>query len=63
MACELTLESGVITGAVVMNALRRLTAPNRPDPLSLPDRLQLRAEPLADCARYDMLRGGAHVLH
>jgi len=63
VACELTLESGVITGAVVMNELRRLTAPTRPESLNLPDRLQLRAEPLADCARYDMLRGGAHVLH
>ena len=63
VACELTLESGVITGAVVMNELRRLTAPSRPDSLDLPDRLQLQAEPLADCARYDQLRGGAHVLH
>jgi hypothetical protein len=63
VACELTLESGVITGAVVMNELRRLTAPSRPDALDLPDRLQLRTEPVADCARYDVLRGGSNVLH
>lgn len=63
VACELTLESGVITGAVVMNELRRLTAPQRPTALNLPSPLQLRNEPRADCARYDVLRGGAHALH
>ena len=63
VACELTLDSGVITGAVVMNELRRLVAPNRPEVLEVPDRLQLQTEPLADCARYDALRGGAYVLH
>ena len=63
VACELALDSGVITGAVVMNELRRLVAPNRPEVLEVPDRLQLQTEPLADCARYDALRGGGHVLH
>ena len=62
IACELTLECGVITGAVVMNELRRLTSPVRPDAISLPDQLRLRVEPLADCSRYDNLRGGQHVL-
>ena len=63
VACELALDAGVITGAVDMNELRRLMAPHRPDALDLPQTLQLRTEPMADCARYDALRGGSHVLH
>ena len=61
VACELTLEGGVITAAVVMNELRRLTAPPRPAELSLPEQLRLQVEPLADCSRYDHLRGGRYV--
>jgi hypothetical protein len=62
VACELTLDGGVITAAVVMNELRRLTAPPRPTPnLSLPDQLRLQVEPMADCSRYDHLRGGQYV--
>ncbi len=63
VACELALESGLTTGAVVMNELRRLSAPSGPPPINLPEQLQLQTEPLADCARYDLLRGEAHVLH
>lgn len=63
VACELTLERGVVTAAVVMNELRRLTTPARPAVISLPDQLTLRTEPLADCSRYDSLRGGFYVLH
>jgi transposase len=63
VACELALESGVVTGSVVMNELRRLIAPNRPEALSMPESLRLQIEPQADCARYDALRGGAYVLH
>jgi hypothetical protein len=61
VACELTLESGVITAAVVMNELRRLTAPARPSAISLPEQLRLRVEPQADCNRYDRLREGPYV--
>lgn len=61
VACELTLDGGVITAAVVMNELRRLTAPPRPVDLSLPAQLRLQVEPLADCSRYDHLRGGLYV--
>lgn len=63
VACELALEHGVITAAVVMNELRRLTAPTAPNQLNLPEHLRLQQEPVADCLRYDQLRGGAHVLH
>lgn len=61
VACELTLDGGMITAAVVMNELRRLTAPPRPAELSLPEQLRLQVEPLADCSRYDHLRGGQYV--
>ena len=61
VACELTLDGGVITASVVMNELRRLTAPPRHSNLSLPDQLRLQVEPLADCSRYDRLRGGQYV--
>jgi hypothetical protein len=57
----LTLDGGVITAAVVMNELRRLTAPSRPVNLSLPEQLRLQVEPVADCSRYDRLRGGQYV--
>ncbi len=61
VACELTLDGGVITAAVVMNELRRLTAPSRPVNLSLPEQLRLQVEPVADCGRYDRLRKGQYV--
>ena len=61
VACELTLDGGVITAAVVMNELRRITAPPRPSAISLPDQLRLQVEPVADCSRYDRLRGGQYV--
>jgi transposase len=63
VACELVLQGQVVTAAVVMNELRRLTAPQR---ASMPDAanlLTLQIEPLADCGRYDNLRGAGHVLH
>jgi transposase len=61
VACELALESGVVTGAVVMNELRRLTAPTRPKAVPTISDLALRVEPTADCQRYDSLREGRHV--
>ncbi len=61
VACELTLETGVITGPVVMNAMRRLTAPARPQSLDGPPVPALRLEPTADCSRYDSLRVVHHV--
>jgi transposase len=61
LACELALEVGVITAAVVMNELRRLTAPPRPADISLPDELRLQVEPMANCGRYDHLRESQYV--
>ena len=61
VACELVLESGVITAAVVMNELRRLTAASPMAALSTPDQLRLKVEPQADCCRYDDLRSSQYV--
>ena len=68
MACELTLESGVISAAIVLNELRRLIAPSIPIALiNLPDGIILHHEPLANCQRYDSLRsadlGAQYYVH
>jgi len=63
VACELVLEGNVVTASVVMNEMRRLLAPIQPGTMSVPDALKLEVEPLADCGRYDNLRGVAHVIH
>lgn len=61
VARELALETGVVTGPVVMNAMRRLTAPVRPRHLETPSVPALHVEPLADRGRYDSLREVHHV--
>jgi transposase len=61
VACDLALEAGVVTGPVVLNAMRRLSAPARPEPLEGAPAPALRLEPVADCGRYDSLRGPRHV--
>ncbi len=63
VACELVLDGHVVTASVVMNEMRRLRAPTQPMALNVPDMLKLQLEPLADCARYDHLRGASRVLH
>ena len=61
VACELVLDGNVVTASVVMNEMRRLIAPTQPSTMGVPDMLKLEIEPLADCGRYDRLRGAAHV--
>ena len=56
VACELTLDTGVVTGPLVMNTLRRRVAPTRPQGLDDPAMPRLQQEPVADCSRYDSLR-------
>lgn len=63
VACDLTLQTGVISAAIVLNEMRRLTETAKPKALdesatSLPT---LTVEPLADCSRYDDLRRTRHV--
>ena len=58
VACELTLECGVVSAAVVMNELRRLIAPHLPAVANnVPDGITLTTEPVANCQRYDYLLG------
>jgi transposase len=62
VACELTLEGGVVSAPIVMNELRRLIAPPLPDmAINVPDGIALTTEPLANCQRYDHLLGASNV--
>lgn len=63
VACDLTLQTGVISAAIVLNEMRRLTDAAKPKalkdlPLSTPT---LTLEPVADCSRYDTLRSSRYV--
>ena len=60
-ACELVLESGMVTGSIVQNEIRRLTEPSRPKEITTCQQLQLTAEPQANYQRYDHLLGAQHV--
>lgn len=60
-ACKRTLESGVVTGSVVLNEIRRLTEPAQPKELKACQHLKLTDEPQADFQRYDHLLGVDHV--
>jgi hypothetical protein len=62
MACELTLEAGVVSAPIVMNELRRLIAPHLPlAVIHVPDGIALTLEPIANCHRYDYLLGANNV--
>ncbi len=63
VACDLTIQTGVISAAIVLNEMRRLTETITPKalndtPASIPI---LTVEPTADCHRYDSLRRMRHV--
>jgi len=63
VACDLTLQTGIMNAAIVLNEMRRLTEAAKPKsltdtPPSLP---ALTLEPIADCSRYDTLRSAHHV--
>jgi hypothetical protein len=62
VACDLTLQTGVISSAIVLNEMRRLTEAAKPKRLAIaPSTPALTLEPLADCSRYDTLRSLRHV--
>lgn len=63
VACDLTLQTGVISAAIVLNEMRRLTESVMPKALdeSTPSLPTLAIEPLADCSRYDALRSVCNV--
>jgi hypothetical protein len=56
-ACLEALREGVYSADVVLNILARQRQPAPVLTIMTPDALQLRHVPLADCARYDRLRG------
>ncbi len=58
VACELALEQGAVSAPVILNHLHRLLTPAKPASVGVSGALTLTQEPLADCARYDSLRGG-----
>lgn len=56
VACDLTLQTGIIAAAIVMNEMRRLSETARLKRLSALSVPRLQTEPKADCSRYDSLR-------
>jgi hypothetical protein len=63
VACDLTLQTGIISAAVVLNEMRRLTEAAKPKSLAdtPPSTPTLTLEPIADCSRYDTLRSEHHL--
>ena len=60
VACAEALAGGACSADVVLNILNRRRQPAAPAPIETPESLRLRFEPVADCARYDRLRGAGH---
>lgn len=60
VACELALEYGTPSAAIVMNEVRRLVDPPPPVPLAT-GQWHLSLEPVANCSRYDELLGDVYV--
>jgi len=55
-ACAEALHQGVHSADVILNILARRRELISPVTIMTPERLQLRHETMADCARYDGLR-------
>jgi transposase len=55
-ACAEALRENVHSADVILNILARRREPAAPLTIITPEALRLRAEPVADCARYDSLR-------
>lgn len=51
------LEAGAASDEVILNILARRREPPRPETITTSEALALRHAPIADCARYDLLRG------
>ena len=57
-ACAEAHDSGACSADVVLNILARQRQPAPPATIPTPEGLQLRHQPVADCQRYDSLKGG-----
>jgi transposase len=51
------LDAGAASDDVILNILARRREPERPPTISTSEALALSTPPIADCARYDLLRG------
>jgi len=51
------LDAGAASDEVILNILARRREPPAPAPITTGEALALRHPPVADCARYDQLRG------
>ncbi|MFC1681316.1 IS21 family transposase [Pseudomonadota bacterium] len=60
-ACAETLDAGLASADVVLNALARAGEPAQPPSITTPQALTLKHAPAADCARYDRLRRSIHA--
>jgi hypothetical protein len=60
-ACAEALAAGITSADVILNALARRQQPQPPPPVETPARLALCHPPIADCARYDALRGSSAI--
>jgi hypothetical protein len=58
-ACAESLEAGIASADVILNALARQQQAGPVPPILTPERLTLTLMPVADCARYDRLRTSA----
>ena len=59
-ACAEALACGACSADVVLNILARQRQPAPPASIPTPEGLRLRHQPVADCRRYDRLRGAGH---
>jgi transposase len=59
-AVRQALDAGAASDEVILNFLARRREPPAPAPITTSEALALRQPPIADCARYDRLRG-AHA--
>ena len=55
-ACRTALSDGTVRSEVVLNLIAREQDPPAIAPISTPDSLSLKEEPIADCGRYDTIR-------
>ena len=60
-ACTEALAAGAFSADVVLNILNRRRQPPPSAPILTPESLRLRCDPVADCDRYDRLRGAGHA--
>lgn len=60
VACQLALEYGKPSAAVILNELRRLVEPPKEPSVEVADNLRLLTEPQANCSRYNSLLEVSH---